>query len=181
MVQSLEIADKIALHTAYVELRSFSSSTDSTSLHEDVWTEFISRALLQPAQHRGRYQALNMLLPKIGASRFLDLQPRVIETLFSTHMRSRDICASVSSFLITLVYSLLNEVEGESSGTPRKDSHFNAGLNRFGKPIYPNRHGALKKNKERFRPGDDNPAKMSLRRLWVRLSDKTVILTIGHT
>ena len=44
----------------------------------DVWSTLIAKAMAQPAQHRSRYQALNMLLPKIGAHRFLALQPGAI-------------------------------------------------------------------------------------------------------
>ena len=157
-----------ALTAACGDLRAFSGSLSASSSGDDLWAEFISRALLQPTQHRGRYQALNMLLPKIGASRFLSLQPGIIESLLSTPMRSRDISSSVSSFLATLVYALLKETEAQAgAGTGAGDECLgSAGLNKFGKPIYPNRHGAIRKNKEKFRASDINQAKISMRSLW---------------
>ena len=114
----------------------------------DIWAEFISKALSLPAQHRGRYQALNMLLPKIRAKRFLRIQPNVIEELLNSSMGIRDIASAVSHFLGTLVHNLVESIETS-------------------KPVYSNRHGAIsKKNKVKILSEDDNLPKIEIRQIW---------------
>lgn len=55
-------------------------SRDAVGLpdHVDIWAVFLSSALAQPVEHRGRYQALSILLPKIGGERLLQLNPQVL-------------------------------------------------------------------------------------------------------
>jgi hypothetical protein len=54
-------------------------SRDAVGLPDyvDIWAVFLSSALAQPVEHRGRYQALSILLPKIGGERLLQLNPQV--------------------------------------------------------------------------------------------------------
>lgn len=58
-----------------------------------------------PAHHRGRYQALNTLLPYMGAARILSVQADVIPLLVSA-VAARDIAAAASSFLSSLLGEL---------------------------------------------------------------------------
>ena len=130
---------------------SSSSGDDINHTKKDVWTAFIERALSQPMQHRARYQALNMLLPKIGASRFLKLQPNIIETLLPSTMKVRDIASSVCNFLATLLYGIISDQD--------QTQHLTAN--------FPNRHGIVRKNKEKYTPTDEKFDKIALRPLWV--------------
>ena len=49
--------------------------------HCDIWGDFLRHALAQPVEHRGRYQALSVLLPKIGGERLVQLNPYVSRDL----------------------------------------------------------------------------------------------------
>merc|ERR1711871_794699 len=100
----------------------------------DIWNAFIERALSLPIQHRARYQALNMLLPKIGSSRFLKLQPNIIKSLLPFTMKVRDIASSVCNFLTTLLHGIINDQDKK----------------RYESRNFPNRHGAVRKNKEKY-------------------------------
>ncbi|CAM9271211.1 unnamed protein product, partial [Ectocarpus fasciculatus] len=62
------------------------------------WTPLIQDALAQPVHHRGRYQALTILLPRIGAVRFLQAHPQIIVSLTQS-MRVRDVSSAATSLL----------------------------------------------------------------------------------
>jgi hypothetical protein len=152
------------LKLAYIEYKTNNlAALDSASIPTDIWIEFISCALFLAPQHRARYQALNMLLPKIGASRLLHLQPKIIETLLSTSMQIRDISSSVSSFISTFLYSLYHEGQSEAEPTtnPSTDT---TGM----RPVFANRHGAtsVRKNKAKIPQEDTEPIKIRLRIIW---------------
>jgi hypothetical protein len=89
-----------------------------------------------------------MLLPKIGAKRFLKIQHNVIEELLNSSMGVRDIASAVSYFLGTLVHNLVESIETS-------------------KPVYSNRHGAVsKKNKVKISSEDNNLPKIEIRQIW---------------
>ena len=116
---------------------------------DDVWTAFIEKALSLPLHHRARYQALYTLLPKIGASRFLALQPSIIATLLPSTMKVRDIASSVCNFLTTLLYGIHNDRCEQMTIK------------------FPNKHGAVRKNKEKYTPIDNEVDKIAVRSLWI--------------
>lgn len=79
-----------------------------------AWKHFIAESLAQPGEHRGRYQTMNMLLPKVGARLFMDAQPQVIQNLVNT-VRVRDVCSSACTFVGTLIKKYASE-EMETRG-----------------------------------------------------------------
>lgn len=152
------------LRLAYTEYKANNSaSLETPGASVDIWTGFISCALFLAPQHRARYQALSILLPKIGASRLLHLQPKIIETLLSTSMRIRDISSSVSSFISTFLYSLYREgeIDGMLATTASTDT---TGL----RPVFANRQGAtsVRKNKVKMPQDDTEIIKIRLRPIW---------------
>ena len=66
--------------------------------YDDVWCTVLAQALKLPPEHRGRYQALSVLLPKIGARRFLHVQPDIFRILVVS-IRIRDVSSAVSHFI----------------------------------------------------------------------------------
>jgi hypothetical protein len=129
----------------------------------DIWAEFISLALTLAPQHRARYQALNILLPKVGAARLLLLQPTFIETLLVSSMRIRDISSSVSSFISTFLYSLVREGECLES-----DQSIDAQDSAKPRPVFANRHGStsVRKNKVKISLEDNEINKIRIREIW---------------
>ena len=83
---------------AIIESSMTSKDAINTPDYEDIWYKVLSQTLKLPPEHRGRYQALSALLPKIGARRFLHVQPDIIRSLVMS-MRIRDVSSSVSQFM----------------------------------------------------------------------------------
>lgn len=83
---------------AIIESSMTSKDAINTPDYEDIWYRVLSQTLKLPPEHRGRYQALSALLPKLGARRFLLVQPDIIRSLVMS-MRIRDVSSSVSQFM----------------------------------------------------------------------------------
>lgn len=83
---------------ANIESSMTSKDAINTPDYEDIWCEVLTQTLKLPPEHRGRYQALSALLPKVGARRFLNVQPDIIRSLVMS-MRIRDVSSSVSQFM----------------------------------------------------------------------------------
>jgi len=73
------------------------SAAGSSEPKEDVWEKLINDALDLPATHRGRYQALSILLPKVGPERLLKDYNRIISSLVQA-MKVRDVASAASTF-----------------------------------------------------------------------------------
>eukprot|EP01041_Mallomonas_annulata_P002162 gene2162-4208_t len=83
--------------TVYQRLVDFAACIENRSGEvEDtnVWGRLVRDALNQPYSHRGRYQALSILLPKVGPERLLKSQPRSLVEA----MKVRDVASSACSF-----------------------------------------------------------------------------------
>ena len=76
--------------------------------YDDVWCTVLAQALKLPPEHRGRYQALSVLLPKIGARRFLHVQPDIFRTLVVS-IRIRDVSSAVSHFIGCFLSSIKDD------------------------------------------------------------------------
>ena len=83
---------------AAIESKMTSKDAINTPDYDDIWCKVLTQTLKLPPEHRGRYQALSALLPKIGARRFLHVQPDIIRSLVLS-MRIRDVSSSVSQFM----------------------------------------------------------------------------------
>ena len=86
----------------------------SQTAGEVLWAGLLAEALTMPAHHRGRYQALNMLLPYMGADKILAAQPDIIHLLVSA-VGTRDIASAASGFLSSLLgelYTAIRTPEG---------------------------------------------------------------------
>lgn len=79
----------------------------------DVWEPLVTDALSQPPTHRGRYQALSILLPKVGPHRLLQSQPEVIMSLVQA-MKVRDVASSSCIFAGNLLRELQPTMDKES-------------------------------------------------------------------
>jgi hypothetical protein len=79
-----------------------------------LWRFLISEAVLLPGEHRGRYQTMSVLLPKVGAIEFINSQPMVITSLISA-ARLRDVCSSAASLLGNLLRNYFNSLKSQLS------------------------------------------------------------------
>lgn len=62
----------------------------------------ITEALSQPAHHRGRYQSLNALLPKVSPELFIASQPSIVADLIKA-ISAREVSSAASKLLGTLL------------------------------------------------------------------------------
>lgn len=89
------------VHTVYQKLVSIGKLTLSNM--DTYWKEWIQSALsLNSAGHRSRYQALNVLITSLGASMIVTYSQNIISELLKA-MNSRDVAASVTSLIVSLV------------------------------------------------------------------------------
>lgn len=64
--------------------------------------EAVAEALRMPGQHRGRYQALRLLLDKLGPAAITALRPNLVATLIQA-LHEREVAASVATLLQALL------------------------------------------------------------------------------
>ena len=76
-------------------------TSDGKFLNE-LWGTLVSEAFQQPVHHRGRYQALNMLLPKVSAEFIVTSQSNIVKTLIDA-VGCRDVSSSSTKLLGTLL------------------------------------------------------------------------------
>lgn len=74
-----------------------------------IWKHLINEALSRSAEHRSRYQALTILLPKIGAKSFMETRSSLLDELVRS-ITFRDVCVSVSSFIGVLLRSYVEQL-----------------------------------------------------------------------
>ena len=97
-----------AVHAIHVlQMASVARSAATT---DGLW----DAPLDMPAHHRGRYQALNSLLPYMGAGRILSACGNIVHLLVSA-VSMRDIAAAVSGFLSSLLGDLYASCTGEAN------------------------------------------------------------------
>ena len=75
----------------------------------NIWKHLIDEALSRSPENRSRYQALTIILPKVGANIFMETRPTIVDELVCT-ISTRDVCVSVSSFIAVLLRSYADQV-----------------------------------------------------------------------
>jgi len=80
-------------------------TNDDANGDQAILPDLLREVLRMPVRHRGKYQALNALLPHITAAACFAIQPNFMETLIAA-IEYRDIASSVSGFLGTLLSQL---------------------------------------------------------------------------
>jgi hypothetical protein len=94
-----------AMHSLQAASTALSPNAALIPQVEEWWGALLAEALSMPSHHRGRYQALNTLLPYMGASKVLAAQTDVVSVLVSA-VGTRDIAAAASGFLSSLLGEL---------------------------------------------------------------------------
>jgi hypothetical protein len=69
---------------------------------DSIWSDLIQEALSQPPHHRGRYQALTIILPKVPATLFVTSHTSIIVDLVAA-VSSRDVSSAATKLLGTLL------------------------------------------------------------------------------
>ena len=82
------------------------SNGNNTSA-SSIWSEILLEASRMPSFHRGKYQAMKILMESIGVDFFLSLQPNIVSELVNA-MKDRDISASVATLIVAIVKSMLS-------------------------------------------------------------------------
>jgi hypothetical protein len=73
--------------------------------YADFWSPLIEEALQQPVHQRCRYQALSILLPRVGGMRFVQNDTSIVRSL-TLSMRVRDVSSAASAFMGNLLRSV---------------------------------------------------------------------------
>lgn len=92
-------------------LKSLLKIWKNAELTEDVskssiWNFIIEEVMNMPNFHRGKYQAMKLLMDVLGIPYFLALQPNIISLLLQ-NMKERDIAASISTLLTMIIRYLI--------------------------------------------------------------------------
>ena len=84
-----------------------------------VWLPALADTLKQPVQHRSRYHAITLLIPRVGAQTIVANEPTIFTHLIDV-MRMREVSSSCCSCICALLKNLVSE---EGDGCPKKSSN----------------------------------------------------------
>lgn len=84
------------------------SQLSAASQMAKVWSPVIQVALRQPVEHRSRYHAITLLVPRVGAAALVESQEGIFEQLL-TAMRLKEVSSSCCSCIASLLRSLVCE------------------------------------------------------------------------
>lgn len=92
-------------HLIKTTLKLFGDPLLDNSEESSVWSKLLLESMKMPSFHRGKYQAIKIVLDQMNILFFLNLQPNLIKDLILS-IKDRDIAPSVSLLISTILQKL---------------------------------------------------------------------------